>query len=388
MKVAMAGKAAGQAGPAQTPEPSAGIRVEGLNKTFRRRGKHGNAVKAVDGVSLTVLPGELVVLLGPSGCGKTTLLRCVAGLETADSGRISVGGRAVYSSVDGVDVGPNQRQLSMIFQSYALWPHMTVFSNVAYPLRCRGVKRKAELTPRVERALSSVGLAGLGGEYPGTLSGGQQQRLALARALVTDPAVLLFDEPLSNVDAKVRHQLREEIKTMHQRVGFAALYVTHDQDEALSLATRIAVLDGGRMVQVGTPEEIYQQPATSYVAEFVGRANTLKAEVVEAAHGQVVVSSPVGQVPITVSDTWQRDESGYLVVRPEDVLCVVAEAADDGPSGIITSREFRGFGYDANVELHDGSQIRASCAKSEEAPQVGDRVKLNLDLSNVRFLRS
>jgi iron(III) transport system ATP-binding protein len=235
-------------------------------------------VPAIDDVSLEVAEGEFVVLLGPSGCGKTTLLRSIAGLERPDAGEIDLHDRTVYSSARGVNLPPERRGVSMIFQSYALWPHMSAFDNVAYPLRSRRVP-KAATTTRVNRALEMVGIADLARQYPSHMSGGQQQRVALARAIVANDNLVLFDEPLSNVDAKVREQLRLELLSMQREIGFAALYVTHDQVEAMELANRIAVMRLGKIAQLGAPREVYERPNTRYVATFVGTANEIPGRV-------------------------------------------------------------------------------------------------------------
>jgi ABC-type Fe3+/spermidine/putrescine transport system ATPase subunit len=246
------------------------IEVVDLTKSYRRDG--GEMITPVDHVSLAVGVDELVVLLGPSGCGKTTLLRCVAGLERPDRGTIVIDGRTVFSAAKGIWEPTERRQLSMIFQSFALWPHMTVFENVAYPLRCRRTA-EAEVRRRVEETSAIVGIGGLGGQHPGRISGGQQQRVALARALVAGSTVVLFDEPLSNVDAQVRAQLRLELKLMQKRIGFSGLYVTHDQTEAMELGHRVAVLERGRIAALGQPRDIYENPDSEYVASFVGTAN-------------------------------------------------------------------------------------------------------------------
>lgn len=369
-------------------DTSGGIRVERLYKTFKRRGASGEDVRAIDDVSLQVEPGELVVLLGPSGCGKTTLLRCVAGLEDADGGSISIGGRMVYSPEDKIALNANERGISMIFQSYALWPHMTVRDNVAYPLQSHGIRDRKQIAERVTRVLSAVGLDRLSGEYPGTLSGGQQQRLALARALVTDPAVILFDEPLSNVDAKVRHQLREEIRAMHARIGFAALYVTHDQEEALSLATRIAVLNEGEIVQIGKPEEIYNEPATRYVAEFVGRANIVDCQIVGQSAGEVRTASALGVLAVPTDRAWKNGQNAYLVVRPEDIILTPADDAmsESALLGEVVGYDYGGATHDIDVLLADGERVRAMCLKSQYVPEVGATVALTLDVVRARVV--
>ncbi|TYB57396.1 ABC transporter ATP-binding protein [Nonomuraea sp. PA05] len=273
------------------------VRLDGVRKHFRRADR--TLAAAVDGVSLEVAPAEILVLLGPSGCGKTTLLRSIAGLERPDAGLVEIGGRTVFDAARGLDVPPERRGLSMMFQSYALWPHLSVFDNVAYPLLSRrgGRPPKSEVAAQVGQALELVGIPELARQHPGELSGGQQQRVALARALVAGDGLILFDEPLSNVDAKVRERLRVELLAMQRRLGFAAVYVTHDQTEAMELATRIAVMRDGRVEQLGPPREIYDRPATRYVANFVGIANEIPGEVASMRDGRAVLRTPHG--PLT-----------------------------------------------------------------------------------------
>ncbi len=294
------------------------VEVTGLHKQFRRG--DDTVVRAVDDVTLSVGRGELVVLLGPSGCGKTTLLRSIAGLERPDAGEITVSGATQYSSERGIDVPPERRNISMIFQSYALWPHMTVFDNVAYPLQSRRSRRptKDELRRRVREALTLVGVPELEQQYPSQMSGGQQQRVALARALVSNDEVVLFDEPLSNVDAKVREQLRLELLAMQRSLGFSAVFVTHDQAEAMELAHRIAVIDTGRVAQIGTPQEIYLRPATRYVANFIGASNEVVGRV-EAVDGTTaVLATPIGRVVGTLAGAGTAvGEEVAAIWRPE-----------------------------------------------------------------------
>ncbi|WP_226900297.1 ABC transporter ATP-binding protein [Nonomuraea phyllanthi] len=293
------------------------VRLDGVRKDFRRADR--TLAAAVDGVSLDVAPAELLVLLGPSGCGKTTLLRSVAGLEQPDEGRVEIGGRVVFDAARGLDVPPERRGLSMMFQSYALWPHMSVFDNVAYPLVSRrgGRPAKDEVGARVEQALELVGIPELAGRYPGEMSGGQQQRVALARALVAGDGLILFDEPLSNVDAKVRERLRAELLAMQRRLGFAAVYVTHDQTEAMELATRIAVMRAGRVEQLGPPREIYDRPATRYVAGFVGIANEIPGEVMEADGERAVLRTAYGPLTGLAGPGLEQGADGVAIWRPE-----------------------------------------------------------------------
>src|SRR4051812_9170085 len=246
------------------------LQVAGLIKNFGGR----NAVNVIDGLDLHVEEGEFLILLGPSGCGKTTTLRCIAGLESPSSGSISFGGRTVFDAPAKVNLAPNKRDVGMVFQSYALWPHMTVRRNIAYPLRARrtGEGQRAKW---VEDMAALVDCSALLDRYPSQLSGGQQQRVALARGLVARPALVLFDEPLSNLDARLRDQVRSEIHELHGRLGFTAVFVTHDQAEALALGDRLAVMRAGKLEQYGTPDEVFEHPVSEYVAAFLGMTNHL-----------------------------------------------------------------------------------------------------------------
>jgi iron(III) transport system ATP-binding protein len=254
------------------------LTITELVKTFPPgRGERAGRVRAVDDISFDVEDGELFTLLGPSGCGKTTTLRCVAGLETPDSGEITIGDRVLYSSKRRIRVSANERGLGMVFQSYAIWPHMNVYRNVAFPLqvlpRSRRPGRK-QLRDRVERVLAVVQLDQLAGRQATDLSGGQQQRLALARALVMEPPLLLLDEPLSNLDAKLREDMRFELKRLQRELGITGVYVTHDQVEALAMSNRVAVMRAGKIEQVGRPREVYEAPKSRFVADFIGTSSS------------------------------------------------------------------------------------------------------------------
>ena len=292
-----------------------------------------NGTLAVDGVSLDVRESEMLSFLGPSGCGKTTLLRLIAGFETPTAGEIWLAGRRLDLQP------PNRRGATMVFQGYALFPHLSVFENVAFGLRVRGVRGR-DLRLRVARALDLVDLGGLGDRQPQQLSGGQQQRVAVARALVLEPALLLFDEPLSNLDAKLREQMRLEIRALQQRLGITAVYVTHDQAEAMTLSDRIAVMNAGRIEQVGAPREIYEAPGTRFVADFIGRATFLPGRVAAAADGGHVDVEVLGRhLRVAASAALTPGASVEVMVRPE---AVALRADGDGAPGVIMQATFIG----------------------------------------------
>lgn len=292
------------------------VSIRSLKKEFRR--KNGHVVAAIDDVTLDVHPGEFLVLLGPSGCGKTTLLRTIAGLEMPDSGEIRIAGTPVFDSSTKVMLPPERRDLGMIFQSYALWPHMSVLKNVEYPLKARrGDLTKTQIREKANRILGLLGLSEMAESYPSHLSGGQQQRVALARALVGGRRLILFDEPLSNVDAKVRETLRRELKLMQSELGFSAVYVTHDQTEAMELADRIAVVKSGRVEQVASPQELYDNPASRYVADFIGGANLAEGTVTTVHDdGTVTVETVFGAVEAQGS-TYHVGDTVVVLARPE-----------------------------------------------------------------------
>src|SRR5207248_4255925 len=242
---------------------------------------------SVGPISFEVHEGEFFSLLGPSGCGKTTTLRCIAGFEALSGGSIRLHGERLD------DKPPHRRDVGLVFQNYALFPHLSVFDNIAFGLRLRR-RPKAEIADRVSRILQLVDLAGLGGRFPSQLSGGQQQRVAIARSLVLEPRILMFDEPLSNLDFKLRLQMREELRSLQRRLGKTSIYVTHDQTEALALSDRIAVLSHGRIEQIGTPGDIYERPATAFVAEFIGSSNMIRARIVERSDGGTIVATEAG----------------------------------------------------------------------------------------------
>ncbi len=294
---------------------SADVELTAVTKRF-------GAVTAVSAVSLQVRPGEILAVLGPSGCGKTTALRLVAGFETPDEGSVAIRGRVVNA------VPPYRRNLGMVFQQYALFPHMSVFENVAFGLRMRGAPR-SEIPRRVREAMALVQLQGLEARFPAQLSGGQQQRVALARALVTRPAVLLLDEPLGALDRKLRAQMQVEIRALQRAVGITTIFVTHDQEEALTLADRIAVMEHGRIVQIGAPAEIYERPRTRFVSDFIGVSNFLPGTVVGGGERELTVELPGGvRVRALPADGLGVGDRVELAVRPEKIR--LAEAPEPG----------------------------------------------------------
>jgi len=316
----------------------------------------GGAVKAVQNVSFEVPEGKLFTLLGPSGCGKTTTLRSIAGLEKPTAGEIEADGRLVYSSEKGIFVAPNRRNFGMVFQSYAIWPHMNVFQNAAFPLEVRRLPKK-DIRERVMRVLHTVALEDLADREATKLSGGQQQRLALARALVMEPQLLLLDEPLSNLDAKLRDRMRTELKRLQRDLGLTTVYVTHDQTEALALSHEIAVMNEGRVVQVGTPRQIYEQPTDKFVADFVGTTNFIGGMVTALGDGCCVVSSAMGEIKAHASEGVDKNARVVVSVRPEDVeLSETQPIASDGDNvckGTIEAKDFLGDYLDFHVKVGD-----------------------------------
>jgi iron(III) transport system ATP-binding protein len=355
---------------AKSPEPQ--VVIAGLTKRFKRRSGAGDVVP-IDNVSLTICQGEFVVLLGPSGCGKTTLLRSIAGLERPEAGSIRIGGTTVFDSARKLFLPPNRRPISMIFQSYALWPHMTVFQNIAYPINSRKRVSKADTAQLVHTTLAQVGLQDLQNQYPGQLSGGQQQRVALARALVTDAKVLLFDEPLSNVDAKVRIELRAQLVEMQRELGFTSVYVTHDQEEAMELADRIAVLNNGRVEQLAAPREVYSRPATKYIAEFIGSANVYSGEVVSAADGTVEVDTALGRVVARGAGAEiEVGSKADVMFRPEDV-CLVAAGSVNAWDAKVNRTSFSGSQQMVHLDIN-GATVLAVTGKNAELVDAGTTV--------------
>ncbi|UTT66528.1 ABC transporter ATP-binding protein [Janibacter sp. CX7] len=345
------------------------IQLRGLTKVF------GDAT-AVDDIDLAVSSGESVVLLGPSGCGKTTTLRMIAGFERPTSGTISIGGSVVVG--DGTFVPPEKRHVGMVFQSYALWPHMTVAENVAFGLTTRRPRvRKQDVRERADQAMATVQLEGLGDRYPHELSGGQQQRVSLARALVTRPGVLLMDEPLSNLDSRLREDMRRMIRTLQQDLGITMVYITHDRTEALGLADRVVSLRSGRVQQVAPPAEIYNRPTTGFVARALGPANlvpgtrTPEGTEVRLVTGQTVSASGLQGVGDAVA-----------CIRPHDIELTPAEDA----SGVITDVAYFGDETHYRVALDDWDGVIDAHDRGVEQHSVGDRVRVHADARRLSFV--
>jgi len=364
------------------------IRVENLRKAFKTQ---EGGVDALAGINFEVKPGSFFTLLGPSGCGKTTTLRSVAGLERPDEGEITIGQRKVFSSRDGIFIPGNKRDVGMVFQSYALWPHMTVFKNVAYPLKAK-YRPRDEVREKVHKALKLVGLEELGDRLAPRLSGGQQQRVALARALVGEPTVLLLDEPLSNLDAKLRNQMRWELKELQRRLGTTTLYVTHDQVEALAISDEIALMNRGRIVQLGTPREIYSSPVNEFAADFIGAANIIRGRLVEGpdARGRSRVETPIGTLVATLKGP--QDQTGKEVLiafRPEQVAISIDGDLVAGDN--VLRGELQGFTYLGEAtELHVlvGKQKIQAKGAPNMTLKPGAAVSLQIPVEDCLIIRS
>jgi iron(III) transport system ATP-binding protein len=365
------------------------LTVTELRKDFYRRvGLSAEATRpALNGISMTVEEGDFFTLLGPSGCGKTTLLRCIAGLELPDSGEIRLGDQILFSSSKGINVPPHRRGLGMVFQSYAIWPHMDVAANVAYPLTVRsqrGKYSKADIDRRVGDILDLVQIGHLAQRKATALSGGQQQRLALARALIMEPRVLLLDEPLSNLDAQLREDLRLELVRLQRKLGVTSVYVTHDQSEALVMSSGIAILREGNFEQVGEPEALYDYPRTRFVASFLGSANLLPVRILTATHTEKwqrfeaetawgARFTAFGQVPVA---------PGALAtasIRPEAIGLSGTQAGSQRAhdwQGIVEAVHFLGDTLEYRLRIGDCT-LKAKCSRGEKF-SVGDKVVVEL----------
>ncbi|MBN9440748.1 ABC transporter ATP-binding protein [Bosea sp. (in: a-proteobacteria)] len=350
------------------------LAIRNLDKSYSLGG--GRRLPVVTDFNLDLAPGEFVTLLGPSGCGKTTVLRTLAGLEDFETGEILLDQRSIAR------LPAHHRRIGLVFQNYALFPHMTVFENVAYSLRLRRVAQET-VRSEVATALAAVGLEDYGPRLPGQLSGGQQQRVAVARALVMHPDLLLFDEPLSNLDAKLRVQVRSELRRLQRRLGTTALFVTHDQDEAMSLSDRIAVMKSGRIEQIGPPEEIYARPATLFVAQFVGRVNALPATITSAANGQAQIETlgMAARVPLPAPDL---PKEVLALVRPE---AVTLQQPGQGLAGKVEEVEYLGDQTEYRVRVGDTLVTATRSALGEPWKiREGDAVGIGFKQDTIHLL--
>ncbi len=370
------------------------IEIENLERTFIARRERVHALK---GINLTVPDQKFFTLLGPSGCGKTTTLRSVAGLERPDGGEIRIGGRTVFSASRHIHLPPERRNLAMVFQSYAIWPHMTCAQNVAFPLESLPRTSKpgrSEIKQRVQAAMAAVQLHEHFDRPANQLSGGQKQRLALARALVTDPALLLLDEPLSNLDAGLRQAMRMEIRSLQRRLRLAVLYVTHDQAEALSMSNLVAVMRNGEVIQVGTPRQIYNEPATTFVAEFVGNINRFSGTLAARATDGVEIDTPLGRIKSSAAHygaNLSPGDSCQVIIRPEQIEVLPAAAvASVAPAdthtvipGKIARSVFYGQYVYTEVDVND-VLVRGHVHPSAEFRR-GENVVLRIPNQQVRL---
>jgi len=329
--------------------------------------KHFDSTAALDRISLEIGKGDILVLLGPSGCGKTTLLRSIAGLVRPDSGEILLGGEVVFSAKRGIFVPPHLRHVGMVFQNYALWPHMNIFDNIAYPLKIGDFSRQ-EIQRRVGEMMTLVKLEGLAERYPHELSGGQQQRAALSRALVMNPRLLLLDEPLSSLDAKLREEMREEVKKVQAETRVTMLYVTHDQAEALALADRIGVMKDGKLLQLGPPSDIYERPETTFVAQFIGASNLLFGTMVEVDGQRLFQLESGTTIPFPSICRLPRGQL-VLAIRPEDII---VSTKSSGAPATIESATY--LGNSIEYRLRVGEQEIRARTSADKKHEVGERV--------------
>ena len=360
------------------------LEVDGLTRRY-------SPEVTVGPISFEVHAGEFFSLLGPSGCGKTTTLRCIAGFETLDSGAIRLRGERLD------DKPPHRRDVGLVFQNYALFPHLTVFDNIAFGLRLRHVA-KAEIAERVGRILRLVDLPQMAARFPAQLSGGQQQRVAIARSLVLEPRILMFDEPLSNLDFKLRIQMRDELRSLQRRLGKTAIYVTHDQTEALVLSDRIAVLSHGHIEQIGTPDEIYERPATTFVAEFIGSSNLIAGHVVARSTGGAIVETGTGLRWRCAANGYDRDPTGgdgavTVLIRPERIRVEVPGRGAASEANCLPARivEVTYLGEDLHLTLalDDGQSVRAALKNTGAARgwAASQMVEIVVDAADLRLLR-
>jgi len=345
-------------------ESSWDLRICGVAKSFEDK-------RVLEDITLEIPDGQFVTLLGPSGCGKTTLLRILAGFETADAGSVQLG------ELDLLALPPHKRPVNTVFQNYAIFPHLTVFENVAFGLRSRTIA-EPEIKAKVEEVLAMARIADLAARHPGELSGGQRQRVALARALVVEPEVLLLDEPMSALDAHLRHDLQMELRRIQHETGITFVLVTHDQDEAIAVSDRILVMNGGRIEQDGTAEEVYERPVSRFVAGFIGRANLFDAKLV----GPREAETSIGRFRIGTDPVWT---SGSLAIRPEDIEIRTEAPAVNGVRGRIAERLFRGDHWELSVQTPT-MELRV-LAEPDEYHEEGQEVWLEMPVDDLLVLR-
>ena len=351
------------------------IRIKNVSKFYESEGRR---IEALVDVDLVIPSNRIFTLLGPSGCGKTTLLRCIVGLESPDTGEIAIGDEVVFSAEKGIFVPPDRRGLGMVFQTYAIWPHMNVFDNVAYPLQARS-EPKGEIERKVARALRFVQLDGFEKRPATKLSGGQQQRVALARALVAEPKVILFDEPLSNLDAKLREETRKELRRFLTELKITAVYVTHDQIEALALSDAIAVMRNGRIVEMGTPREIYFDSDRQFVADFIGHANFIPGTVAAAGEKATIVDSAIGPIACARKTGAAPGQAATVCIRPEFIR-VLSEGRGGGENvfrGTVESLVFVGDAFEGEIRV--GETLLIFRIDSTAAVREGEEIALQFD---------
>jgi iron(III) transport system ATP-binding protein len=362
------------------------IEVRRLRKTF-------GDTAAVAGIDLDIAEGEMLVLLGPSGCGKTTTMRCIAGLESPDSGRIALGGRVVFDQSQGINVPANKRHVGMVFQSYAIWPHMSVYQNVSFPLEMEG-KSKDVIARRVHDILKLVGLEGFDDRGASYLSGGQMQRVALARSLVMEPSVLLFDEPLSNLDARLREHLRVQLRELQTQLKITSVYVTHDQREALALADKIVVMQLGHVKQVSDPVTLYRHPRTATIADFLGYSNIFDVTVATRDGGATVVAFEANGVRLSAAGAPPEGTAGIVAcVRPDDVSirpiepdAATAHLPENAVAGDVLLASFIGSHMQYRIKVHDRVIWEVLSSDVTSSIRVGSRVALHVSPRDVLLL--
>lgn len=343
--------------------------LKGISKYF-------GSVTAVDSLNLTVKQGEILAILGPSGCGKTTLLQIISGLEKADKGSIRIGSETIFSAENETFLNPELRQVALVFQKYALWPHYNVFQNISYPLKIKRLS-KHTIKKEVAKVLQIIRLEGKEKRYPHELSGGEQQRVALARALVMKPKLLLLDEPLSNLDAKLREDMQEEIKRIQQDLNLTLIHVTHDQHEAMGIADRLAVMNNGKIIQIGTPRDLYEQPADAFVAQFIGVSNLLQARIKDNKQGRHMESTD-GFIINNVDPYLYNSKDLTLSIRPEDIKI---DRVHGDSSGRIIQLRYQGSIID--YEIATDKKLLHVRTSNQEHYESGEKVRFTLERATV-----